>query len=62
MFKEAKAKTFSLEDLVGRVIGIQSFRDNNMELIMAKDLKTGEFFVLKQITHPEGEKCVSGSS
>jgi len=62
MFKEAKVKTFNLEDLVDRVIGIQSFRDKNIELIMAKDLKSGEFFVLKQISHPMGDECVSVDS
>lgn len=51
-YKNCKTKTFELEDLVGRVIGIQSFRGDNFELIMAKDLKTGDFFVLKEIIHP----------
>lgn len=54
--QNCKPKTFDLEDLVGRVIGIQSFRDGHIELIMAKDLKTGEFFVLKQISHPVAEQ------
>ena len=58
MYKDVKVKTFELEDLIDRVIGIQSFRDKNIELIMAKDLKTGEFFVLKQISHPE-EECLT---
>jgi len=52
MFSDVKPKTFELEDLIDRVIGIQSFKDKNIELIMAKDLKSGEFFVLKQISHP----------
>ncbi len=60
MFKDVKAKTFELEDLIDRVIGIQSFKDKNIELIMAKDLKTGEFFVLKQISHPQEEQCMEG--
>ena len=60
MFKDAKTKTFELEDLIDRVIGIQSFRDKNIELIMAKDLKSGEFFVLKQISHPQEDKCLEG--
>ena len=51
-YNKCTTKTFKLEDLVDRVIGIQSFRDKNIELIVAKDMKTGEFFVLKQINHP----------
>ena len=44
-------KTFELKDLVERTIKIQSFRNNNTELIMAFDLETGETFVLKEIKH-----------
>ena len=48
-----KRKTFEFKDLVGRIVSIQSFMDGNIELIMAKDIKTDEFFVLKEIVHPE---------
>ena len=45
-------KTFELKDLVERTVKIQSFKDRNIELIIAFDLKTGETFVLKEIRHP----------
>ena len=53
MFKDnVKIQTFKLEDLIGKIIHIQSFTNENIELITAKDLKTGELFVLNEIHHP----------
>lgn len=60
MFKDVKIKTFDPEDLVGRTIAIQSLTDNHVELIVAKDLRTGDLFVLKEIHHPIHVRCTSG--
>ena len=48
----SKTKTFKLEDLIGRVVEIRSFKNKNIELIIAQDINTGEYLVLKEIVHP----------
>lgn len=52
MIKEADIKTFVLEDLVGRKVEIGSFKSEGIELIVARDLKTGDIFVLKENRYP----------
>ncbi len=53
MFKNIDIKTFDLESLVGRKLDIRAFKEGDTELIAAKDMETGEFFVLKEISHPQ---------
>lgn len=53
MFKNREIKTFELEDLVGRKIDIRSFTEGSTELLCAKDMETGDFFVLKETIHPQ---------
>lgn len=51
MFKDVPIKTFKLADLVNRKVSINSYRNKHIELIIAKDLVSGELFVLKEIKH-----------
>ena len=46
---DRKDITFVLEDLIGRVVRINSLKDKDVELIVAVDINTGEIFVLKEI-------------
>lgn len=50
LFKDIK--TFELSDLKGRTLTIGGFSCENLELIIATDGKSGEFFILKEIVHP----------
>jgi len=53
MINKVAIKTFNLEDLIDRTIKIRSFKDKNLELIVAIDKITGDLFVLKEINHPD---------
>lgn len=48
-------KNFEFTDLVGRTLIIRSFRDGGTEVIIAKDTKTKELFLLAEIHHPTPE-------
>ncbi len=52
MLDGVEVKTFKLEDLIGRVVKVQSFKDKHVELIIAQDLNSNELFLLKSIQHP----------
>ena len=49
MINKEKIKTVKLEDLINRVVEIKSFKSDNIELIVAHDIKAGRLFVLKEI-------------
>ena len=51
MFDKCKLKIFNVADLVGRSLNIQTFKDDDVELIVAVDTKTGDLFVLKETQH-----------
>lgn len=48
MFEAATFKIFKLSDLAGRYLRILRFTDENIELIVAKDVNTGDIFVLEE--------------
>ena len=52
-FFNSPIKTFVLEDLVGRRVDILSFENDEGKVIVAKDVKTGEGFLLA--CEPVGE-------
>jgi len=45
-------KCFNLEDLVGRTLKIKEYREEYTKIIVAQDVSTGDFFVLKEIQCP----------
>lgn len=47
-----KVKVSKLKDLVGRKLLIRSFKDGNIELIVAQNVIDGEMFILEEISHP----------
>lgn len=53
-FNTKETKTFQIKDLVGKTLAIRSFRDDNVELIVAKDTDTGEVYIIQEIIHPKG--------
>ena len=53
MFKDVPFKRFDMSDLVGRKLDIRSFKERSTELIGAKDMETGELFILEEISHPQ---------
>lgn len=53
MFKDIPYKTFAWADLVGRKLDVRSFKEGSTELIGAKDMETGDLFVLQEINHPQ---------
>ena len=50
-------KTIQLEDLVGKTIEIRSFSDEGVELIIGRDIASGERYLLKEIHYPILENC-----
>lgn len=52
-FLDLPIKTFILEDLVGRRVDILGFENEDGKVIVAKDIKTGEGFLLA--CEPVGE-------
>jgi len=54
MFKGIEIKTFNLEDLTGKTLEIRSFcnNDSGTELIIGRDIKSGELYLMKEINHP----------
>jgi len=52
MFKAIEIKTFQLEDLANKTLEIKSYFNANVELIIGKDIKTKELYLLKEINHP----------
>jgi hypothetical protein len=59
MFKDVPFKKFDMLDLVGRKLDIRSFKEGSTELIGAKDMETGELFILEEINHPH---CVDSNT
>lgn len=53
MFKDIPFKTFTISDLVGRKLDIRSLKEGSTELISAKDMETGELFILQEINRPQ---------
>ena len=53
MFEIAETKTFGLCDLTGRTLEIRSFKGTYTILTIAKDIKTGEMFVLEELKHTQ---------
>lgn len=51
MFKDLKIKTFELEELSDRIVEIKTFKNGHTALVIARDIQTGDFFVLKQINN-----------
>jgi len=51
MFKAIEIKTFQLEDLANKTLEIKSYSDADVELIIGKDIKTKELYLLKEINH-----------
>lgn len=60
MFTEVKIQTFELKDLVNRTLKILSLSSNHLELIAAKDLKTGEIFIIEEIRYPITNESYNG--
>lgn len=42
-------KRFKMSDLVGRRIILESFKSSNKELFVARDLNTGDLFVIEEM-------------
>ena len=47
-------KTFKMEELLGRTILIESFSGEEVDLLVAIDIHSGELFVLKEYFKPKG--------
>lgn len=60
MFSDVKIKTFDLADLVGRKLKVRSFSEKSTEIVVAVDMTTGDFFVLKEINHPMPAEDLAG--
>lgn len=56
MFKLEDIPRFGWKDLIGRKVYITSAQDEHIELIVARDLKSDEVFILHQINHEEAPK------
>lgn len=52
MFKKIEIPTFEMEDLAGKTLKIDSFSSEGITLIIGREVKTGEIYLLKEITHP----------
>lgn len=47
-YQQIKVQKFKMAELNGRTLEIHSFKEDNLTLIIGKDVRTGELFILHE--------------
>ena len=59
MYSGIKVKMFDMKDLGKRTLEMHTFKEDSLILVIGKDVKTGELFILHEEREPQPEESTN---